>query len=470
MRSVRGWGLRAAALFFCFLLSSCSVLEMSPQDLMEALSPEAVSSGTVEHEAAPPVESVPEVSAPEESTPSESVPETSVPPESAPETSVPPESTPEESAPQLSSPPQGSALEEEPPGESAPEESSAPEEGPAFTLALEEPHSAYGRSTLSAQEQAAYDALAQGLLSLKEAIPLSLPGEAALQRVLLCVFRDYPSLFWVDSRYTYERTGDSITRVYPSYTDTPEEIAGTLSALHGASAELLSGIGPELSDFDRALLLHDRLCRHVEYDLGAPRQREAYGALCNGRATCEGYARAYAYLLAQTGIEALLVYGEAGEPHAWNILRLDGKYYLADPTWGDMTYEDGTVVLSHAYLFAQDSAFSSHRPYRDGQNYPLPACRSTEEGYFWQKGLSLKRADEESMGAALSEALDLALSEDCAVQIQFADSASARAGAALLQNGAADSLMQALAESRGFTVKGRSYLDDARVLTYLLDG
>ena len=66
----------------------------------------------------------------------------------------------------------------------------------------------------------------------------------------------------------------------------------------------------------------------------------AYGALLNGYAVCESYAKALSRLLDAVGIPNTYVTGYAfGDPnagHAWNYVQMpNGKWYMIDSTWND---------------------------------------------------------------------------------------------------------------------------------------
>ena len=50
---------------------------------------------------------------------------------------------------------------------------------------------------------------------------------------------------------------------------------------------------------------------------------------------CEGYARAFKVLCNKVGIPCVLVDGDAGGPHMWNYVQLDGAWYGVDVTWND---------------------------------------------------------------------------------------------------------------------------------------
>ena len=98
------------------------------------------------------------------------------------------------------------------------------------------------------------------------------------------------------------------------------------------------------TDYEKALWLHDYLCKTVTYQ--TPMADEAYTALLNGVADCGGYADAYMRLLRSVGIQAVNISGDtASGAHAWNMVILDGKCYFTDVCWDDQ-YEDEEHRLS----------------------------------------------------------------------------------------------------------------------------
>ncbi len=108
-----------------------------------------------------------------------------------------------------------------------------------------------------------------------------------------------------------------------------------------------------VTDYQRALYLHDYIVDHVVYG-ETSNDQTAYGALVEGEAVCAGYADAYRQLLNAVGIEAATISGIANngvsmEAHAWSMVWLDGKCYFTDVTWDDPISETGDV-LSHAYF------------------------------------------------------------------------------------------------------------------------
>lgn len=90
-------------------------------------------------------------------------------------------------------------------------------------------------------------------------------------------------------------------------------------------------------------IVHDYLVDTVEYDLEAGSNiYNIYGTLIDKRAVCEGYARAFKYILDDLEIPTVIACGlaknSAGvtETHAWNYVQLEnGQWYAIDVTWDD---------------------------------------------------------------------------------------------------------------------------------------
>ncbi len=114
------------------------------------------------------------------------------------------------------------------------------------------------------------------------------------------------------------------------------------------------------------LQIHDKLIDMVSYDYPALEMDEmslahtAYGALVDdgmgnrNAAVCDGYAKAYQYLLQRAGICSTVVSGVAGSDgggyagegdHAWNIVKLDDEWYEVDCCWDDCEFDQS--IFTH---------------------------------------------------------------------------------------------------------------------------
>ena len=111
--------------------------------------------------------------------------------------------------------------------------------------------------------------------------------------------------------------------------------------------------------YDDIRMVHDYLVENIEYDTTISQSNiyNVYGALVNGRAVCEGYARSFKYLMDELGIPCTLVIGTGTnsqgqtENHAWNYVQLNGTWYAIDCTWDDPVSSTGYVSQSSRYRY-----------------------------------------------------------------------------------------------------------------------
>ncbi|MCF0125928.1 MAG: hypothetical protein HUJ68_09305 [Clostridia bacterium] len=121
-------------------------------------------------------------------------------------------------------------------------------------------------------------------------------------------------------------------------------------------------------------MVHDYLVDTIEYDqsISEPNIYDIYGALVRKIAVCEGYARAFKYIMDEMGINCVLIMGNGTnsqgqtENHAWNYVELDGKWYALDATWDDpIIIGNGTVTKDTKYKYflkGSNTMSSNHRP------------------------------------------------------------------------------------------------------------
>ena len=106
------------------------------------------------------------------------------------------------------------------------------------------------------------------------------------------------------------------------------------------------------NDYEDIKMVHDYLVENIEYDTSLQEKNiyNIYGALINGKCVCEGYARAFKYLLDGLGIESTMVIGKGinssgqSENHAWNYVKLENNWYAVDCTWDD------PVIIGGGYM------------------------------------------------------------------------------------------------------------------------
>lgn len=63
---------------------------------------------------------------------------------------------------------------------------------------------------------------------------------------------------------------------------------------------------------------------------------DSEGVLLKGIAVCSGYAKTYYLMARMAGLQSRVVTGQAtGGLHAWNLVRINNKWLVVDPTWND---------------------------------------------------------------------------------------------------------------------------------------
>ncbi len=233
----------------------------------------------------------------------------------------------------------------------------------------------------------AYDQLVAGVEVCAESISIKSPSGALSTEDVAIVTdayrRDHAEHFWIGSSYSMRGTADAVTVIEPRYELTGEALANARVAFDNAVEAFLDVITHNMRDYDRELLLHNRLASHVTYDLDAPNAHNAYGALVEGRAVCEGYAEALQVLLHRAQIKSMLVFGSSVNPstgipegHAWNMVEIRGNYYHVDLTWNDQE-----TATYHTYFNLTDTAISEDHTI-DATPYALPVCDATDAFYF----------------------------------------------------------------------------------------
>ena len=334
-------------------------------------------------------------------------------------------------------------------------------------------YSEYARGFLSSSQQKVYDQVTTAVYNVQEKLIIQDMDNEEIEKILRYFQKDHPAVDWLKGEYRVRRyPAGKKTELFLNYCYTKKEIFARIDRLEEEAAALLGHMSASLSDFDTAVILHDRLLERVEYDLEAKYRDDVYGALVEGRAACEGYSRAYQYLLLRAGLEAIIVYGMADEAHAWNMVRLDGEYYLADPTWDDATLSDGSSFLSHQYLFWDDSVFSqTHTPDENGLNIPLPACNRKKLNYFYQTGAIIQETDEEVIREAMTRAIDVALANSyrCAEIYVPAFTDADELRRTLIDSGIADRIFTRQAELRSTAPCGKAFEPKMMTLIYMLE-
>lgn len=128
------------------------------------------------------------------------------------------------------------------------------------------------------------------------------------------------------------------------------------------------------TDYEKIKLIHNYLIDSIEYEetLTQDHIYDIYGALINKMCVCEGYAKAFQYLMNEIGVENTIVIGTGTnsknetENHAWNYVKLNEKWYAVDVTWDDPVITGGGKLTNKAryeyFLKGSNTMNKNHIP------------------------------------------------------------------------------------------------------------
>lgn len=137
------------------------------------------------------------------------------------------------------------------------------------------------------------------------------------------------------------------------------------------------------SDFMKIKKIYEYLTSNILYDQETAKSsdrylinRQAYyleGVLLNHYAVCDGKAKTYALLLNMLGIPCLRTSGKDGKKdHAWNMLKLDQKWYVSCTTYGQGKVIDKLSMISpnYAMMLLAKEDFARYNWAYESDKYP----------------------------------------------------------------------------------------------------
>lgn len=278
----------------------------------------------------------------------------------------------------------------------------------------------YYYSSLSAEEKIEYTKIYNSYMNKKD-FTVNVT-EDKLSVLINGILYDNPEIFWVDSSYSFSKSPSGIF-VEPEYRFNDEEIEKMKAELSAEVSRIVALAGSGASDFGREKFFHDYICKNTVYDLETYDNfgDSAYSVLIDGKAICEGYARALKMLLDACGIYNYLVVGNTEndegkmEGHMWNVVSIDGELYHIDVTWDDADGDLGEIIYLYFNL-TDDDIRKDHFDIEPNDN----SCSSLKFNYFAVNGLYFSSFN--NFKGMISPCAD-GLNDDLIVEMRFANTA-----------------------------------------------
>lgn len=247
------------------------------------------------------------------------------------------------------------------------------------------------KKSLNQQDKALYEAILDGMLEWKTRIPI--PSSSDVDHVydiFTMVLRDVPMLFHVSN-------GLRISTGFCSYV-IPDYIMDeqTYKKYYASVVDFLKkcqGLLTKHEPFNKLQIIHDSIVKHVEYhNTETNNEHNVLGTILDKKAVCESIAKSYKLLCDYNLIPAIVVFGYSDannqsvsrkgysvsstaleDNHAWNIVKLNGKWYNVDLTF-DVTLGDFDTFTAFRYDYFLRSDRIFNLEHHASQRELLPKC------------------------------------------------------------------------------------------------
>ena len=253
----------------------------------------------------------------------------------------------------------------------------------------------YYYNTLTKPQQNSYNAIRTGLQSLAPSFPVPLLENRELSDVFMKVRLDHPQLFYAGTfKYRYYPDSGNAEMI-PEYLFEKGKIKDHQKALQ-ARVEKLARPMMKATEMEKLLYIHDFICQNVKYDkLKKQYSHEIIGPLGHGVGFCEGIAKSVKILCDTLNIWCVIALAEANPEngtkyrHAWNIVKVDKKYYHLDCTF-DNSLGNPEEIRYDYFLLPDKQIFRDH----ERLVWKMPACEDGERFYYKEKKLSFTKMED----------------------------------------------------------------------------
>ncbi|MBR1771518.1 MAG: hypothetical protein IJ747_05770 [Lachnospiraceae bacterium] len=293
------------------------------------------------------------------------------------------------------------------------------------TAEAEPVHFAYVYATLSEGEKRWYADILHSLETMEETTRLSEEGlelgltESSVDPVFQSVLHDHPELFYVEGyHYTKYMHGDRIVAVDFSgtFSADAETVSEKNAQIEQALQQILRDAPTGMDDYSKIKYAYEVIIEQTDYDTEAPDNQNIYSVFVGHRSVCQGYAKAFQYLMERMGIMCVLVQGtvrDTGEGHAWDLVRSNGAFYYVDTTWGDISYqsaeraeageEPAFAQISYDYLCINTEQLL--RTHEIDPALELPQYTATADNYYVREGAFFTAYDRDQLEALVERSL-----------------------------------------------------------------
>jgi Uncharacterized protein involved in cytokinesis, contains TGc (transglutaminase/protease-like) domain len=124
-------------------------------------------------------------------------------------------------------------------------------------------------------------------------------------------------------------------------------------------------VNDKKNDFLKIKFIYDYILSNVKYDY-TYKNNSAFDALFDKKAVCGGCAALLYRMLCMVNVPCRIITGKGlKECHAWNIVKVGGRWYNLDVTWDLYCQREDRTLIDYKWFLKGEQTFYKH--FRDKQ-------------------------------------------------------------------------------------------------------
>ncbi|MBE6952147.1 MAG: hypothetical protein E7452_01155 [Ruminococcaceae bacterium] len=185
-----------------------------------------------------------------------------------------------------------------------------------------------------------------------------------MSNVMMLINYACPEIMQIDCDYTYYTNGDGMcVSVEFHYLLNEDTYLWALEEIRTIFEELRRQTRG-MSDYEKEQFAYELLIDVCTYDVTTTHSGTCYGAMLEGVARCEGYAKSFMWMMWALDIPCMTVTGDIladGERHSWNIVEINGVFGHVDATHDDVERDGEQCPVPYGFFNVSDAVVDNNR-------------------------------------------------------------------------------------------------------------
>jgi hypothetical protein len=246
---------------------------------------------------------------------------------------------------------------------------------------------------LSQKQQKIYESINKKVRSYGDAVKLPFAHANEIHMAFEALLLDNPEIFYMDAYQCSKDLNKQTIMLKPEYKYPTREMRQHQETIE-SSLTFIEAVKHK-SDYEKVLYVHDIISENVRYDhTFSDTSSSVLGVARNRAAVCEGIAKYVKLALDCLSVKSVVVVGHAinpafdqsaAEPHAWNMVEINGGWYHLDVTF-DLTLKHKSNRYDYFLVKDEDIKIDHSTANK------LPPTAIKPMDYYYTKGLAVAKS------------------------------------------------------------------------------